>query len=178
MKLFFFTTFIFSLLLTLGCAHQEKYTAPDIQTKGPLIYLSDNLNEKKQLGWCIDTEGKGFNNILQSHSCKPEGADTQFSYAPKTKNVKSVTFSNKCMSLNNSEHTTHPFGLVDCDSSNIKQKFIYNKKTKEITSVYKPGTCVVVAKKIIEAGPYQSRDLLIKNCSEVEKTYKQWTIKN
>ena len=62
-----------------GC-HTNVFMEPVIQTKGPLVYLADNLGEEKKLGWCIDTEGKGFHEPLQSHSCKPEGADTQFKY--------------------------------------------------------------------------------------------------
>ena len=54
--------------------------APDIQTKGTVIYLADNFNEEAKLGWCIDTQGRGFSDKLHAHSCKPTGGDTQFSF--------------------------------------------------------------------------------------------------
>lgn len=33
--------------------------APALKNKAPFIYLADNLDEDKQLGWCIDTLGRG-----------------------------------------------------------------------------------------------------------------------
>ena len=66
---------------------------PDIQTKGTVIYLADNLNEEAKLGWCIDTYGRGFSDQLHSHSCKPEGGDTQFSFDVNSGMIQSVEFS-------------------------------------------------------------------------------------
>ena len=53
---------------------------PAVQTEGTVIYLADNLNEEAMLGWCIDTQGRGFSEKLHAHSCKPDGGDTQFSF--------------------------------------------------------------------------------------------------
>ena len=46
---------------------------PQIRTPLPVIYLEDNLDEKDNLGYCIDTVGRGFAEKLHAHSCKPRG---------------------------------------------------------------------------------------------------------
>ena len=38
-----------------------------IQTPSPVIHLAENLDEQDQLGYCIDTRGRGFNVDL--HAC-------------------------------------------------------------------------------------------------------------
>ena len=40
---------------------------PELQTAAPVIYLADNLDERSNLGWCIDTVGRGFGDQLQAH---------------------------------------------------------------------------------------------------------------
>ena len=65
---------------------------PILQTPSPVIYLADNLDEKDQLGYCIDTRGRGFNEELHAHSCKPRGGDVQFSYNKETLQICSVEF--------------------------------------------------------------------------------------
>ena len=41
---------------------------PQIRTPLPVIYLEDNLDEKDDLGYCIDTVGSGFAEKLHAHS--------------------------------------------------------------------------------------------------------------
>ncbi|GAM60755.1 hypothetical protein JCM19232_3697 [Vibrio ishigakensis] len=70
-----------NLCLVVSCS--AFASAPDLKSATPVIYLADNLEEKDNLGWCIDTDGRGFSELLQAHSCKPaaeEPLDTQFRY--------------------------------------------------------------------------------------------------
>lgn len=170
--------FSFSLLISLSYGNVKKIIEPDIQTKGPLIYLADNLGEEKKLGWCIDTKGKGFHETLHSHSCKPEGADTQFRYDALSKNIISVTFKGKCMTLNEADNITTPFALLDCKSKNPKQQFSYDKLNQEFEIIYKPDHCVAVGQEINNAGPYQSRDLILAPCNTLEDSLKKWVVRN
>ena len=55
-------------------------TEPYIKTPSPVIYLENNLDEKDNLGYCLDTIGRGFADKLHAHSCKPRGGDVQFRY--------------------------------------------------------------------------------------------------
>ncbi len=48
---------------------------PQLQTSAPVIFLADNLDEQDKLGWCIDTQGRGFSERLHAHSCKPQGGN-------------------------------------------------------------------------------------------------------
>ena len=71
---------MFAAMMLLVLPLTGKAEEPAIQTQGTVIYLADNLNEEAKLGWCIDTQGRGFSDKLHSHSCKPTGGDTQFSF--------------------------------------------------------------------------------------------------
>lgn len=154
--------------------------APVIQSASPVIYLADNLDEKDKLGWCIDTQGRGFSNKLHAHSCKPDkgkASDTQFSFDKNTGQLHSVAFSGKCAALNQAEDKTTPFGLIDCDASSPAQQFSYDKSSMEIHISSDATKCLVVGAASKSAGPFMSRDLIYKDCQSVESKYKQWVIK-
>ncbi len=155
--------------------------APVLQSGTPVIYLADNLDEKDKLGWCIDTEGRGFAETLQSHSCKPASrgvTDTQFSYDDASGQIRSVPFEGKCMTLSDPDNAEWPFGLLDCISDAPAQKFVYDAASKEIRIGSDPSKCVVVAPTSIAAGPFMSRDLIYADCGSVEEKFKQWIVKN
>ena len=156
----------------------DSFVEPEIQMVGPVIYLADNLNEKENLGWCIDTEGKGQGDQLQAHSCKPAGDDTQYSYDITTSTIRSVNYDNQCMSFNDPENAVNPFGLVDCVDGDPKQQFAYDADNMEIRIGDDPSQCVTVAETIIEAGPYQSRDLIVASCQDLGASFKQWVVRN
>lgn len=151
---------------------------PVVQTKGTVIYLADNLNEEAKLGWCIDTEGKGLSDQLQAHSCKPAGGDTQFSYDTATSTIRSVPYENKCMAYSAPDDAEHPYGLLDCVDGDAAQKFTYDAGSMEIRIGSDAAKCVTVATTIIDAGPYQSRDLIVAQCADLDASYKQWVIRN
>ena len=44
---------------------------PQFRTPLPVIYLEDNLDEKDDLGYCIDPVGRVFVEKLHAHLCKP-----------------------------------------------------------------------------------------------------------
>ena len=164
-----------TLLLTSPFASMAE--EPVIQSEGALIYLADNLNENAKLGWCIDTEGKGFSDQLQAHSCKPEGADTQFSFDATHSMIKSVAYEGKCMALSEPENTEIPFGLLDCVKDDVTQQFIYDTDSMEFHIGSDESKCVTVAETIIEAGPYQSRDLIFASCADLDPSFKQWVVR-
>lgn len=183
---------ICSAVLLAGCAAEttsdtaeeevrttvsDSFVEPEIQMVGPVIYLADNLNEKEKLGWCIDTEGKGQGDQLQAHSCKPAGDDTQYSYDISTSTIRSVNYDNQCMSFNDPENAVNPLGLVDCLDDDPKQQFAYDSDNMEIRIGDDPSQCVTVAETIVEAGPYQSRDLLVASCQDLSANFKQWVVR-
>lgn len=150
---------------------------PVIQTEGTVIYLADNLNEEAKLGWCIDTQGRGFSDKLHSHSCKPGGGDTQFSFDADSGMIQSVEFDGKCMTLNRPDNAEVPFGLLDCIDGDTTQQFIYDAGSREFRIATDESKCVAVADPIIEAGPFQSRHLIFAPCADLPPGFKQWVIR-
>ncbi len=150
---------------------------PDIQTKGTVIYLADNLNEEAKLGWCIDTQGRGFSEKLHSHSCKPGGGDTQFSFDEISGKIESVEFKGKCMTLNQPDNTEIPFGLLDCVEDDVSQQFSYDAESMEFRLSTDETKCVTVADNILEAGPFQSRHLIFASCADLLPSFKQWVVR-
>ncbi len=162
--------------LSVGFAMPAYATAPEIQTQGPIIYLADNLQEDAKLGWCIDTEGRGFAETLHAHSCKPTGNDVLFTYAPDTGTIASSTYENKCMAYNAPENAVNPFGLIDCDSAAENQRFSYDADSLEMHLGNDETLCLTVAPTIDDAGPFQSRDLILAACGGLEPSFKQWIV--
>jgi len=150
---------------------------PVIQTEGAVIYLADNLNEEAKLGWCIDTQGRGFSDKLHAHSCKPQGGDVQFSFNAKSGMIQSVEFAGKCMTLSELDNTEIPFGLHDCVENDVTQQFTYDADSMEFRITTDESKCVSVAESIIEAGPFQSRYLIINPCADLSPSFKQWVIR-
>lgn len=150
--------------------------APQIQTPSPVIYLADNLDEKDNLGWCIDTLGRGFAENLQAHSCKPQGGDVQFSFDAETGLIRNVEFSKFCMQHNAGNKPV--FGLVPCDAKNNDQQFSYTAETQSISPASNDALCVSVAKESRTAGPFMSRSLLLETCAETDAKFRTWIIAN
>ncbi|PZX06114.1 hypothetical protein [Celeribacter halophilus] len=151
--------------------------APTIQTVGPVIHLADNLGEEAMLGWCIDTEGRELSDQLHAHSCKPEGDDVLFSYLPDTGMIESATYEGLCMAYNAPDNAENPFGLIACDEADPAQHFTYDATSMEMRLAADASQCVTVSPTIDDAGPYQSRDLILGVCDELEPVFKQWVIR-
>ena len=172
-----YTTFVaasFSLIMPQASLAE----APNIQTVGPVIHLADNLDEEAKLGWCIDTDGRELTDQLHAHSCKPSGDDVLFSFAPDGGMIESATYDGLCMAYNAPESATNPFGLIACDAQNPNQNFAYDPASMEIHLASDAAQCVTVAAVIDEAGPFQSRDLILATCDALDPSFKQWVIKD
>jgi len=170
-------SFIFAAMLLLMTPLTGYSEEPVIQTQGTVIYLADNLNEEAKLGWCIDTQGRGFSDKLHSHSCKPTGGDTQFSFDEQSGSIQSVEFDGKCMTLVEPDNTEIPFGLLDCEEGNTAQQFTYDNDSMEFRIGTDESQCVTVAESIIEAGPFQSRFLVFAPCADLSPSYQQWVVR-
>ena len=147
--------------------------APKIQTPPPVIYLADNLDEVDQLGWCIDTLGRGYAENLQAHSCKPQGGDVQFSFDADTGQIASVEFAGKCMELIAPDDKI-AFGLRDCATSQSLQQFVFDKGTGRIKPVSQPNNCVAAGDASRAAGPFMSRDLILAPCETTPPELTTW----
>ncbi len=151
--------------------------SPNIQTPSPVIYLADNLDEKDQLGWCIDTLGRGFAEELQAHSCKPNGGDVQFSIDATSQQIRSVEFNGKCMTLSAPENEAVPFGLKDCAADEPSQRYVYDQATMQIRFAGDETKCVSVATQSRSAGPFMSRDLKLTPCADTDEILMKWIVR-
>ncbi|MFT2097882.1 ricin-type beta-trefoil lectin domain protein [Marinomonas sp. 2405UD66-6] len=148
--------------------------APNLQTPNPVIYLADNLDEKDNLGWCIDTLGRGFSENLQTHSCKPTGGDVQFSFEEDTGLIRSVAYPDYCMQYNGGSNPV--FGLVTCEASKSTQAFSYNSESMTISPANNAEQCVSVGQASKSAGPFMSRTLELTACAETDPLYRKWVV--
>ncbi len=160
-----------TLILASGAAVAE---APELKTPAPVIYLADNLDEEDQLGWCIDTLGRGFAETLQAHSCKPQGGDVQFTFEPENGLIRSAAFPEYC-----AEHTPNAdldFALSLCDPTMVGQQFTYISETKAISPAGDATMCLVVGSQSRQAGPFMSRPLEMAACSQTPAQLREWVV--
>ena len=172
-----------SLCMLLGCLGitltplAVAADPPELQTPAPVIYLSDNLDEKDKLGWCIDTKGRGFSEQLHAHSCKPRGGDVQFSHNKETGQIVSATFEGKCATLLLPAAAGVSLGLFDCSPDTTHQVFTYHEDSSEFRPQDDNTLCLVVGETSRAAGPFMSRNLELAACDSTEVLYKQWRLK-
>ena len=170
-------SWISALLLSSLVTPSANAASPELQTPEPVIYLADNIDEKDKLGWCIDTLGRGWSEQLQTHSCKPQGGDVQFSYNKETRQIISVEFPGKCATLHETAAAGVSFDLLDCSSTSAAQLFIYNAETLEFTPEGDRNLCIAAGAESRSAGPFMSRDLELAPCASTDAGLKQWVVK-
>ena len=150
---------------------------PELQTPEPVIYLADNIDEQEELGWCIDTLGRGWSEQLQTHSCKPQGGDVQFAYDSEARQIASVEFPGKCATLHEEAAAGVSFDLLDCNTASPAQLFSYDAETLEFTPENDRSLCIAAGAESRAAGPYMSRDLKLAPCASTDAALKQWIVK-
>lgn len=147
--------------------------SPDLRTPSPVIFLADNLDEADQLGWCIDTVGRGFAESLHAHSCKPRGGDVQFSYDSEAMQISSFPYRGKCMELVSLQE---PLGLLDC-ADKAAQRFEFADENGRIHPDDRPDLCLTVGEASRSAGPYMSRGLGFQTCEDGLAERQIWVFK-
>ncbi len=171
MKQFIIPTLVLPLFLVAGIAGAD---APVLQTPTPVIHLADNLDEADGLGWCIDTLGRGFSEVLQAHSCKPQGGDVQFTFVETSGLIRSVEYPEYCAEV--LQNGDAQFGLTLCDAANPSQQFNYDPETLAISPADDETLCISVGATSRSAGPFMSRDLLLLSCANVDPDLRAWIV--
>lgn len=166
------------IIVILGLSSIAAQAAePKVQTPSPVIHLAENLDEQGNLGWCIDTLGRGFAEELQVHSCKPRGGDVQFSFDEASGQIRSAEYNGKCAELSAPNNKSVPFGLLDCEANNPAQKFTYDATTGQFRPLSDNAMCIAAAPESRSAGPFMSRDLILSPCAETDPLLTNWVIK-
>ena len=164
-----------SLLLSFAWSPVVFAAPPDLKTPAPVIFLADNLDEAQNLGFCIDTVGRGLSDRLHAHSCKPQGGDVQFLYDPNSGQIKSATFDNLCAELLEPATDGGTLGLLTC-SDNDRQTFTYDAGKLEFRPKGAGTLCLSSPGDTRAAGPFESRDLMLADCAVTPAAQKQWVI--
>jgi hypothetical protein len=150
--------------------------SPVIQTPEPVIYLADNLDEQDQLGWCIDTQGLGFNENLHAHSCKPAGGDVQFYYNEETQQICSVEFTDFCIEMTGGPAEGMSLSLITSDVSSSDQKFNYDEESGEFRPEGDDNLCIAAGTISSAAGIYMSRSLSLESVTSTDDRLKKWVV--
>ena len=165
-----------AVLLLMLCSPMAAYSAPpDLKTPTPVIYLADNLDEQDNLGFCIDTVGRGFSERLHAHSCKPRGGDVRFDY--NRRRIVSATYVGKCATLQAPAAAGVSLGLLDCSEASAGQIFDYDVDAMEFRPGADRNLCLVVGAESRTAGPFMSRSLELAPCASTDAARKQWRVK-
>ncbi|CAM2905991.1 ricin-type beta-trefoil lectin domain protein [Vibrio rarus] len=157
----------------------------NIPTQAPYIALSLNLDEPNGYGFCLDTFGRGYSELMHTHTCKPPSKDknaprndssndARFEYDTKTKQIRSYAYENQCMQVLLATGKTE-FALLECND-HPHQKFDYNTEDKTIRLDVDQNRCVSIDTKTIKAGPWVKRTLKLTECDKTEDSLKQWDI--
>ncbi|MDB4292401.1 RICIN domain-containing protein [Maribacter sp.] len=153
-----------------------ELNSPVIQTPEPLIYLADNLDEQDKLGWCIDTQGIGFNETLHAHSCKPTGGDVQFYYNEETRQICSAEYADFCIEMTGGPVEGMTLSLINSDTDSPEQKFNYDIESGEFRPEADDTLCLAVGTTSVVAGSYMSRSLSLESVANTEESLKKWVI--
>ena len=166
-----------AVIITVAFHSTLHADTPDVKTAAPVIYLQDNLDEEDNLGWCIDTVGRGFAETIHAHTCKPQGGDVQFDFNAETGNIASAEFTGKCLTITDKTDIKVPFGLFDCAAGQQNQQFTYNADSLQFHPADDESLCIAVGPSSRKAGPFMSRDLLLSVCKHTDPELMQWIVK-
>ena len=161
---------IFLFLLLNPCLS----AAPtNTKTPPPYISLTDNVDEPKNVGWCLDLQGWGASikfTDMQVHSCKDDGGDVNF--FPENEMIKgAVDAATHCIKVQKAE-TGSSLDAPTCDTTDPLQKFVYCTDGSMRTQ---DDLCLVAGATIQEAGKWSARDLTIEDCEKVTASLRQWS---
>ncbi|MEW7009759.1 ricin-type beta-trefoil lectin domain protein [Lentilitoribacter sp. EG35] len=153
---------------------------PNIQTPAPIIHLKDNLDEKDNLGFCIDTVGRGPSDRAHVHSCKPlngstERSDVQFIYDPETGHIMSAAYDNLCLEIVPTSDVEVEFHLSACENKPL-QNFTFDTESSELHLTDDYALCLAAGQTSRSAGPFMSRDLQLNDCDDLDPALKQWVV--
>ncbi len=173
---------VFAVCTILGTS--ALAAPPEVPTSAPYIVLSDNLDEPNGYGFCIDTMSLGLNDLMHSHTCKPqqEGAernspqhDVRFMFKADSMQVESYAFEGLCMQALLAAGRDTVFALLECSDA-PRQKFVYNQDDGTLRLEEDQARCVGVVSETVPAGPWVARGLVLAACDELEDSLKQWTV--
>ena len=186
-------SFIVCIALLLVQAH-----ASNPHGWSPSVSTASQLDAPDGNGFCLDVTGFG-NNIncqsMQAHSCKPQGADTQYSYDATLQRLQAVNLQSDCTATDSSAADPQggcvtvqgevvegaQLGLADCeDDPEDGQTFAYVASSTggmlQMESSNGDMLCLGVGDELRAAGSFWARDLMMRSCATTDALFLTWAI--
>ena len=177
----------------LGFRNERVANASNVFDWAPSISLTDNFGVAE--GLCPDIAGFGANlncdGILQLHTCKSQGADTQFLFDFDTNEIKSVNYDSDCQSLSsiNGEDSSKGGACVTIDGSisagdNLRLAPC-NGESDQSFSMWPDGSirtvadfnlCLAKTSDVGPAGPNERTDFALAACQTADLLDIAWTV--
>jgi len=174
--------------------------------KGPNIYLSNLVDQDNYWGYCLDISGSPPHpqcDVMQGHTCKPEGEDTQFRYDPATERIMSENFNGECSPMYDGEKNGRTWkaeannsmggclraatgqnggilaagvalAMVQCSVSDAMQRFTYSPSGKFI--VANSSLCLVFGRERFQTDSFSSRSAQVQDCDTWPADLSTWEI--
>lgn len=164
------------LLLALGgCSAIEPRST---QTAAPYINLFDNLDERNDVGYCLDLKGWGdsveFVDV-QLHSCKDTGDDVNFAIGEGSDGRRVMGAGDADGHCLRAQSATAGSGVDApvCDARDPLQEIAYC--TDGTLRLNAGELCLVAADVSENAGPvWMMRSLTFENCDDTPDDLKTW----
>ena len=144
-------------------------------------------------GLCLDIAGFGANlncnGVLQLHTCKSQGADTQFLFDFETGEIRSVNYDSDCQSItdngedligacvtiNGNIATGNNLRLAECNGV-IEQSFGFSADGT-IRTTENSDLCLAKSSGVGPAGPMERTDFALMDCETAESLDVTWTVR-
>jgi len=164
------STFLFVLGLGASSADYPEATI----TAAPYINLVDNLDEARDVGWCLDL--KGFRATqefidMQTHSCKDVGNDVNFFVGPGRRVYGAGAAADRCVTARE-EKAGSAVDAPICDTSDPLQELLYC--TDGTIRLGSSSLCLVAGVEIRDANKWEARDLTFEECDDWPEPLKTW----
>lgn len=161
-------------------------SADNIYDWVPSISLTDELGEPELAGFCLDVSGFGAGincNQLQTHSCKRQGADTQFEYDPSKNAIKATNYAADCSSSSSDSDKAcvvvtsaiqegATLGLAACDGSAAQTFELVDGQFRIADGML----CLGGSSELRAAGSFWARSLSLFDCASTDPIYTTWTV--
>jgi len=151
-----------------------------VGVRTPYLALADNLDEPKDLGFCLDLKGwdpPNFKNA-QAHSCKPGDLGTDQEFEPKDGAVIGrADAAGRCI-----QATSATAGAsVDaplCSSNEPLQRFTWNANPDGSSTLNLDGSslCLAASATIRQANNFWARNLALASCTSTAAKYVKWKV--
>ena len=174
----------------VGVRNHQGVDAANVFDWTPSISLSANFGVAE--GLCPDIAGYGSglncNAILQLHTCKSQGADTQFAFDFITNEIRSVNHDSSCRSITDGVDSKGACITIDGNvnvGDNLRlascnqgadQSFEFSAVDGQIRTTENSNLCLAKTSDVGPAGSNERTDFALADCLTADPLDITWTV--